>query len=205
MAEEEQSKSGGTVRAIVDYGALVAWLGSFLVYWLVLRMPEAGALLQATWWLIGGSVISLGIGFFAERRIAPIPLFAGILALSLGSLALFFKDTFYVQIKPTIANLIFAAVCLGGAIFDKNPLKAMFGGSLNLSEAGWRKLTFRYGLFFLVMAGLNEVVRLTQPVHIWALVKFPGMEILILLFAISQTPMMMKDMKAMEAAGELEL
>jgi intracellular septation protein len=55
------------------------------------------------------------------------------------------------------------------------------------------------------MALLNEAVWRTQPDQVWAFFKFPGMEVLILLFAVSQTPMMMKDMKAMEAAGELEL
>ena len=178
---------------------------AYLAYWLVLKMKESDALLQATWWLIGGSIVSLAVGFFVERRVAVVPLFAGILALSLGSLALFFHDTFFVKIKPTIADAIFAAVCIGGAMSGKNPLKALLAGSLNLSEPGWRKLTMRYGIFFLVMSVLNVVVWLTQPEHIWVLFKFPGSLILTMLFAASQAPMMMKDMKAVETAAELEL
>ena len=55
------------------------------------------------------------------------------------------------------------------------------------------------------MAALNEAVWRTQPDSVWVLFKFPGMEILILLFSASQVPLMMKDMKAVETAAELEL
>jgi intracellular septation protein len=205
MSTEQQTKSAGAVRAIVDYGALAVWFSAFVVYWLVLKMHESDALLQATWWLIGGSVASLAVGLFAERRIAPVPLLAGLLAVSMGSLALVFHDTFFVMIKPTIADLIFSAVCFGGAMTGKNPLKAMLSGSLNMSDGGWRKLTMRYGLFFLASAIANVVVWKTEPEHIWVLFKFPGMLILTMLFAATQAPMMMKDMKAVETAAELEL
>ena len=205
MADEQQRKTSPAVRAVVDYGGLVAWLGAFLVYWLVLKLPSAGALLAATWWLLGGSVVSLSVGLIVERRIAPLPLFAAILALLFGSLALFFHDPRFIKIKPTITNLIFAGVALGGTAMGKNPLKALFAGSLNLSDAGWRKLTIRYGIFFVIMAALNEAVWRTQPDQVWVFFKVPGMEILTLLFAASQVPMMMKDMKAMETAAELEL
>lgn len=205
MAEDLESKPTGTVRAIVDYGALVAWFGAFLVYWLVLRMRESDALLQATWWLIGGSIASLALGFFVEKRIAAVPLFAGVLALTFGTLALVFHNTLFVMIKPTIADAGFAVVCFWGAITGKNPLKALLATSLNLSHGGWRKLTMRYGIFFLAMAIANVVVWFTVPEHVWVLFKFPGMLVFTMLFAASQTPMMLKDMKAVETAAELEL
>ena len=69
-----------------------------------------------------------------------------------------------------------------------------------LSEAGWRKLTVRYGLFFLVLAALNEVVWRTQPQHIWVLFRFPGLLILAALFSFTQVPLMLKDRNALEAA-----
>ena len=205
MADELQSKTNPAVRAVVDYGGLVAWLGAFLIYWLVLKLPKSDALLEATWWLVGGSAVALATGWFAERRIAPLPLFAGLVALVFGSMALFFHDPRFIKIKPTVTNLCFAALMLGGVAMGKNPLKTLFAGSLNLSAAGWRTLTIRYGIFFLLMAGLNEAVWRTQPDQVWVFFKFPGMEVLILAFAATQVPMMMKDMKAMEAAAEMEL
>ena len=73
MAEPEQTKTSPVVRAIVDYGGLVAWLGAFLVYWRVMGMDRSEALLEATWWLVGGSAAALATGWIAEKRIAPGP------------------------------------------------------------------------------------------------------------------------------------
>ena len=204
MAEPSDNHRAG-VRAVVDYGGLVAFLGAFLVLRFVQHAPSQAALLAATWWLVAGSVIALAVGLVVERRLAPLPLFAGLAALVFGGLALFFHDPRLIKIKPTVTNTVFACVMLGGVAMGKNPLKALFSTAINLSPAGWRTLTIRYGVFFLAMAALNEVVWRTQPDSVWVLFKFPGMEILVLLFAATQAPMMIKDMKAMETAAELEL
>ncbi len=202
---EPTAKSSHLVRAVVDYGGLAVFLLAFLYAWLGLKEPTKAALLFATWGLVAGSAISLAVGLVAERRIAPLPLFAGLVALVLGGLTLVFHDPRFIKVKPTVTNLCFGVLILGGTALGKNPLKALFSGSLNLSPQGWRRLSIRYGIFFLAMAALNEVVWRTQSDQVWVFFHFPGAMILILLFAVSQVPMMMKDMQALEQAAELEL
>jgi intracellular septation protein len=202
---EPSDKRGPGVRAVVDYGGLIAFLAAFLVLRFVQHAPSQAAMLSATWWLVGGSTAALALGLLVERRLAPLPLFAGLAALVFGGLALVFHDPRFIKIKPTVTNTIFACVMLGGVVMGKNPLKALFSTAISFTPEGWRKLTIRYGVFFLAMAALNEAVWRTQPDSVWVLFKFPGMEILILLFSASQVPMMMKDMKAVETAAELEL
>jgi intracellular septation protein len=204
MAESEAKPSPVLVRSIVDFGGLAAWFAAFLVLWLGMHTPRAEALLQATWWLVGGSAAALALGLIVERRIAPLPLFAGLAALVFGGLALAFHDILWVKIKPTAINLTLAVVMLAGTALGRNPLKAVFSTAITLSPGAWRKLTIRYGVFFLAMAALNEAVWRTQPDNIWVVFRFPGLPILSVLFAISQAPMMVKDMKAMESAAELE-
>lgn len=201
---QDTPKPNEIVRAVVDYGGLLVFVATYFVAKLVLKEPPNPALLTATWGLVGGSAAALALGYIAERRIAPLPLFAGVVALIFGGLTLVFHDPRFVKIKPTAINLVLGAVMLGGAAMGKNPLKALFSGALNLSPQAWRRLTVRYGIFFLAMAGLNEAVWRTQPDSVWILFRFPGLQVLALLFALTQVPMMMKDMKAMEAAAELE-
>ena len=74
------------------------------------------------------------------------------------------------------------------------------GEALKLSDGAWRRLTLRYGLFFLAMALLNEAVWRTQPEKVWVLFKFPGMTVLTLLFSFTQIPGILKDAAATEAA-----
>ncbi len=194
----------GVVRAIVDYGGLAVFLVAYFIAKLVLHEPGTQPLLTATWGLVAGSAVSLAIGLIVEKRIAPLPLFAGLAALIFGGLTLVFHDPRFVKIKPTAINVALAGIMLIGTAMGKNPLRALFAGALHLSTQGWRKLTIRYGIFFLVMAVLNEAVWRTQPDSIWILFRFPGLQILSLLFALTQVPMMMKDMKALEAAAEME-
>ena len=192
------------VRAIVDYGGLAVFLATYFVARMVLKQPGNPALLTATWGLVGGSAVALLVGLVVERRVAPLPLFAGLAALIFGGLTLVFHDPRFVKIKPTAINVALAGVMLIGTAMGKNPLKALFADALHLSPQGWRKLTIRYGIFFLVMAAANEVVRRTQPDSVWILFRFPGLQVLSLLFAVTQVPMMMKDMKTLETAAELE-
>ena len=201
---EQTPPQNGVVRAIVDYGGLAVFLIAYFAAKTVLKQPGTAALLTATWGLVVGSALALIVGLVAERRIAPLPLFAGLAALIFGGLTLVFHDPRFVKIKPTAINIALAGIMLGGAMMGKNPLRALFAGALHLSPQGWRKLTIRYGIFFLFMAAANEAVWRTQPDSVWILFRFPGLQVLSLLFAVTQVPMMMKDMKALERAAELE-
>ncbi|CAN7165222.1 septation protein IspZ [Phenylobacterium sp. LjRoot164] len=185
------------VRGVVDYGGLVAFLIGFFLN----RgggMTSQEALVQATWWLVGGSVLGLVVGFVFEKRIAPFPLIAGGAALVFGGLTLFFHDVRFVKLKPTVMNTLFGVALLGGLILRKNPLKLLLGDAVKMPDEGWRKLTLNYGLFFLALAALNEFVWRTQPDDVWVVFRFPGLLILTVLFGFAQVPLMMKYAKTDE-------
>jgi intracellular septation protein len=192
-AHKPPEKSRAWVRACVDYGGAAAFLVGFLL---------TRDVLKASWWLVVGSGLALAVGFVVEKRVAFIPLLAGGAALVFGSLALFFHDERLVFIKPTALNLAFAVALIGGYALGKSPVKLIMGDAISLSEATWRKLTLRYGLFFLAMAILNEAVWRTQPKALWVWFKFPGLAVLTLLFSFSQIPAILKDAKAQEAAAK---
>lgn len=172
------------VRNVVDFGGLVAWLAAYFL--------GGRNLVNATWALVAGSAVALLIGLIFERRLAPIPLIAGGAGLVFGGLTLVFHDPRFLKIKPTVMNLAYGAGLLGGLALGKNPLKLLLGEAFPMADPGWRKLTVRYGLFFLSLAALNEAVWRTQPDTIWVLFRFPGLMILTALFSVSQAPTMMK-------------
>jgi intracellular septation protein len=191
MALNLSPKARSQVRAAVDYGGLVV----FLIGYLITR-----DLVQATWWLVAGSAAALILGFAVERRVAPMPLVAGGAALLFGALTLVFDDPRFIKVKPTVMNLLFGLVLLGGLALKRNPLRMLMGEALNMSENVWKTFTLRYGIFFLCVAVLNEIVWRTQPDGVWVLFRFPGLILLTLAFSLSQTPLIMRGMK--EAAPE---
>lgn len=171
------------VRGFVDYFGPLAFLLGFLA---------TRDVVQATGALVAGSAVALVVGFVVERRIAPMPLLAGGAALIFGALTLLFDDPRFVKVKPTVINVGFAAYLFGGLAMKKNPLKALLGEALRLPEAAWRTLTLRYGVFFLLVAALNEIVWRTQPDEVWVPFRFPGLFILAVIFSLSQVPLFMR-------------
>lgn len=185
------------VRGVVDFGGLAAFLVAFF-YFKSTGMPQSEALIQATWALVAGSAVALVIGFVVERRIAPFPLIGGLAALVFGGLTLVFHDPRLLKIKPTVMNTAFGVILLGGLAMRKNPLKLLLGEAMQMPDEGWRKLTLNYGLFFLALAVLNEIVWRTQSEATWVLFRFPGLLVLSVVFSFAQVPLMMKYAKTDE-------
>ena len=59
-----------------------------------------------------------------------------------------------------------------------------------MSERGWQILTFRWALFFIVLAVLNEIVWRNTTTDTWVSFKVFGIMPLTLLFSILQLPTM---------------
>ena len=179
------------VRYFVDYAGLAAFLIAFGV---------TRSAVSASWAIVAGSVLALAVGLVFERRIAPMPLVTAVLGLIFGGLTLFFHDERFIKVKPTILYTLFGLFLLTGLVRGKNPLKALMGDAFHLPDPVVRTLTLRYALFFFGLAIANEVVWRTLSTSTWVLFKFPGVAIIIFLFAMTQAPLMMKHMPDEEAA-----
>ena len=95
--------------------------------------------------------------------------------------------------KPTIINLLFAAVLYFGKFFTKKPLlKFFFQNTLNLENEGWQKLNLRWINFFIFVAVINEFVWRTQSEAFWVNFKVWGLLPISFLFAASQVPLINK-------------
>ena len=69
-----------------------------------------------------------------------------------------------------------------------------------MDEAGWRRLTFRFAVFFAAMAVLNEIVWRTQSTDLWVTFKVFGLMGLTFLFGMCQMPLLNRHSTA-EAAS----
>jgi intracellular septation protein len=89
-------------------------------------------------------------------------------------------------------NSLFGVVLLGGLAFGRPLLPVVLDTVFQLDDAGWRKLTFRWGLFFFALAAINEIVWRTQTTDFWVNFKVFGIMPLTLAFALSQTPLILR-------------
>jgi intracellular septation protein len=156
----------------------------------------------ATGILMASVLVTLGVSYAMLRRIPIMPLVTAVIVVIFGSLTLIFHDETLIKIKPTALYILFGAALFVGLWLKKPLLKILFDGAIQVTEEGWRKLTWRWAFFFLALAILNEIVWRTQTTDMWVKFKTFGFLPLTLLFALSQAPLIMKYEAKDETAGD---
>jgi intracellular septation protein len=121
-----------------------------------------------------------------------MPLFTAVLVVVFGGLTLYLKNDTFLKIKPTVLYACIGMLLLGGLIFNRLFIKYVFAQAFDLNEEGWRKLTWRWAVFFLALAGLNEIVWRNFSTAIWVDFKVWAIMPLIFLFALAQTPLVLR-------------
>ncbi len=172
------------LNAAIEYGPLAVFLAA---YYLGNRyLDDIGAILAATAAIMVATVVALLVAWFVQRRVPKVPLISGGLLMVFGGLTLWLQDPVFIKMKPTIVYLLFSTMLLGGIAVGRPLLKPLLGKAWQLDDAGWNKLTVRFGLFFMAMAGLNELVWRTQSTDFWVSYKVFGTMALILVFTMTQ-------------------
>jgi intracellular septation protein len=179
-------------------------LGPLLVFffantrgeWLAKTFPAltamGGPIFMATGLFMVATAISLAVSWALTRTIPIMPLVSGVVVFVFGALTLWLQDDVFIKMKPTIVNTLFGVVLLGGLFFGKSLLGYVFGSAFRLDAEGWRKLTLRWGLFFLVLAIANEIVWRNFSTDAWVAFKVWAIMPITLVFTMTQLPLIMR-------------
>lgn len=152
-------------------------------------------LFAATAGIMVTTIISLIITYCHEKKISIMPLVSGIVIAVFGTLTLVLHDDVFIKMKPTIVNMIFSSLLLGGVYFNKPLLKYAMDSAFKLSDEGWRLLSLRWGWFFLFLAVLNEFIWRNFPEEFWVNFKVFGMFTLTIIFTMLQMPLIKKHLQ----------
>lgn len=155
-------------------------------------VAEDRRIFVATGIFIAASLITLALSRALMGYLPRMAIVNAIVVTVFGGLTLALDDAFFIKVKPTIVNALFGSVLLGGLLFGRALLSLVLETVLQLDEEGWRKLTFRWGLFFFVLAAINEVVWRTQTQDFWVAFKVWGVMPITMAFAMAQTPLLMR-------------
>jgi intracellular septation protein len=177
------------MKRVSPLGRLALDLGPLLIFFVAFQWA---GIFAATGAFMVAVMIALGVGYLIERRLSPMPVFTAILVLVLGGLTIYLKNDTFIKVKPTILYATFGVTLLGGAAFGRLFLKYVFAAAFQLTEEGWRKLTYRWGAFFLVLALLNEIIWRSLSTADWVKFKVFGIIPLIMLFALAQMPLVLR-------------
>ena len=173
------------LKFITDFGPLLIF---FTIYY-----KSGNSLEAAIPPLIISTLIAVAIMYFVEKKVPFVPLIGAVVISLFGGLTLYFNNPIFIYMKPTIVNIIFAAILIiSKTYFNKNFLKLFLQTDFQLNEEGWNKLNFRWAYFFVFLAILNEIVWRTQPETTWVNFKVWGMLPLTIIFTAMQLPLINK-------------
>jgi len=147
---------------------------------------------NATGYFMAAVLVSLAVTYYLTRKLAIMPLITGIVVVVFGGLTLFLHDETFIKLKPTIVNVLFGGILLGGLAFGKSLLGYVFDSVFDLTEEGWKTLTLRWGLFFLFLAVLNEIVWRSFSTDDWVTFKVFGIMPITIVFTLFQLPLIQR-------------
>lgn len=153
---------------------------------------DRAGIFVATAVFIPAVLVALAISFVLTRHLPVMPVVTAILVVVFGGLTLLLQDETFIKLKPTIIYVMFAVALLGGLLFGKSLLGMVFDSVFKLTDEGWRKLTLRWGVFFLALAVLNEIVWRNFSTDTWVNLKVFGFLPITLVFAMAQFPLLQK-------------
>ncbi len=193
MSDKMTKKGGGALGFMLDFGPLLLF---FLAsrYFSSESDPTRGPLVSTAVFMVA-IIAAIIVSKLKLGKISPMMWVSAILVVGFGGIALWLGDPKFIQIKPTIIYILFATILIGGWLRAKALLKYVFEYAFDgVDEGGWLKLSRNWGLFFLAMAGMNEIIR--QPdlfsFNSWLSIKVWGVTALSLMFTMSQMPMLIK-------------
>jgi len=164
------------VKLLVDIGPLAIF---FIFY---SRSDLQSAILP----FMIATVIAVLFSYITEKKIPIMPTMGAIIILLFGGLTIYFDNDVFFKMKPTIINLLFAAILYVGILINKSLLRYMLGGALKLQDQGWSILTKRWISFFIALAILNEIIWRTQSTDIWVNFKVFGILPITFIFTLAQ-------------------
>lgn len=145
------------------------------------------AIYIATAVLMVVTVVQIGWMKAARRTIEKRHWLTLLVVLVLGGITLVVHDDLFIKLKPTVLNVLIAAVFLGSQFIGRENLtKKMLHGVFAMPEKLWRRLNLAWVMFFLAEGIVNAVVALRVSNDVYVAFKFWGLMVLTFLFLVIQ-------------------
>ena len=188
--EQPQAQQRGQgVKLLVDYGPVLVF---FLLYHYLRRENSDTAIFDAAKVYMVVAVLALAWSRMKLGKFSGILLFTTVIIAITVFLALYSGNPIFFYMKPTVVNILFGVGVIGGVLFKKNVIKTLMGEMVDLPQKAWNNLAIRWGIFFFVLAGINEIVWRNFSEDFWVNFKLFGFLPISLAFTLSQVPYLLK-------------
>jgi intracellular septation protein len=200
-AKNTRPAESSWINLLVDYGPLLVFFLAYRHFNPRTGDPGVGAVVavtKSTVVFMAATVVALIVSKWRLGRISPMLWLSSTLIIGFGALTVFLGDPTWIQIKPTVVYVLFAAILFGGLRFGRPMLRDLLQSAFDgLNEQGWLKLSRNWAWFFVFLAVLNEILRHyfnknNGGFETWLTIKVWGVTALSFLFTFAQVPMLMR-------------
>jgi intracellular septation protein len=206
MTETSKPKSGW-LNLAVDYGPVIVFFAVYKYYSPADRgnsVAEVLAVMSGTVAFMVAAVVALLLSKWKLGQVSPMLWLSTVLIVGFGGLTVLLHDPIWIQVKPTAIYLLFGVTLLIGLWRGKALLKILLEAAFEgLSDEGWLKLSRNWGLFFLVLAALNEGLRHWLSFGDWIAAKLWVFLPATFLFTFAQIPMLLRYGLAVDEQAEV--
>ncbi|WP_022708142.1 inner membrane-spanning protein YciB [Paracoccus zeaxanthinifaciens] len=173
------------LKPLLEFGPLVLFFAVFMLFrndTVSIAGREYGGFILATLAFIPALVLASVVQWRVNGRLQPMQIATLVLVLVFGGLSIWLNDPRFFKMKPTLIYLLFGAILGASLVLRRNWLGAVLSEALPMDDHGWRKLTLRMAVFFVVLAVANEVIWRNFSDETWVWFKTFGLPIMLFAF-----------------------
>jgi intracellular septation protein len=149
---------------------------------------------------MAATVVSVVLMRRLYDQVAMMALITAATGIIAGTFTVILDDQSYIQMKPTIVSLVFAAILAGGLALDMPLFQKLLGQELHISNKGWSVITWLWLGYFIFIALLNEYLRREYSWDTWIWFKALGLMPITVAFALPQM-LLLRRYRLTEAAS----
>lgn len=181
----EERKLAPWVKPVLELGPALLFFVIFLLLrnrTVMLGGTEYQGFVIATMVFVPAQVAATAILWKLTGKLSAMQVMTLVLVVLFGGLTAWLNDPQFLEMKPTILYLFFAAILGASLALRRNWLQMVLSDTLPMQPEGWRILTLRLVILFLCMAALNEIVRHTMSQTAWVYFKTFGLVVIMMGF-----------------------
>ncbi len=160
------------LNLFIEFGPILAFFVAFNFF----------DFIRATMVLVGVVLIAFLLSIFIEKRVAVFSLFASGSILVFGLATVFLRNPDYIIFKDTLFWGIFGFIILGYHMQGTLILKKWFISIFDITEHGWKVVSFRWAAFAFMLSGSNQLALMYLTPAGWVYYKI-GTLVALLIFS----------------------
>ncbi len=180
------------IKPALEFGPIAAFLVLYLIFrneTFLIGGTEYTGFVAITAAFVPIFVIATGLLWLLTGQIARIQVVTSVMLVLFGVLSVWFNDPRLFKMKPTVVYLFLAAILGVGLLRGQSWLQLIMDEVVPLKDKGWKILTKRVCILFVLSAAANELVWRTQSETFWVFFETLAMPVVIVIFFLSQIPL----------------